>query len=128
MNSKAAIMNRWLNYVPAAGLLILTACMHPEKRVLPPPQLPQYTFTIEPRELAPGESAMLRWNIPGATTIVIEQAGFTNPQDLQRIGTFAASGELRVTPEADTTYVLSCEGGSNLTCASVSIRVRVKPP
>lgn len=84
-----------------------------------------FLFEVQPRVIAPGEPALLRWSIKGATKVVIQEASKSSSQ-LHKIGTFGGSGSLQVRPEEDTTYVVSCEG-STTSCASVSIRVRVKP-
>ena len=85
----------------------------------------EFLFEVQPRVIAPGEAAVLRWSIKGATTVVIEEASTSNSQ-LHKIGTFGGSGSLQVWPKEDTTYVVSCEGPTT-SCASVSIRARPKP-
>ena len=83
-----------------------------------------FLFEVQPPVIAPGEAALLRWSIKGATKVVIEEASTRNSQ-LHKIGTFGGSGSLQVRPKEDTTYVVSCEG-SRTSCASVSVRVRTK--
>lgn len=120
--------------VLAIGFVMLLSCAHPASRVTTPAVLPDagYTFVIEPAVIAPGQSATLFWNIPGATQVSIEKtsedAKLKGKGELNRIGTFDAKGQVEVKPLADTTYVLSCEGSKSITCASVSVRVRVKEP
>ena len=81
-----------------------------------------FLFDVQPRVIAPGETALLRWSIKGATKVVIEEAS-TSKSQLHEIGTFSGSGSLQVRPKEDTTYVISCES-STTSCASVSVRVR----
>jgi hypothetical protein len=84
-----------------------------------------FLFEVQPRVIVPGEAALLRWSIKGATKVVIEQASRSS-RDLQKLGTFGGSGSLQVRPTEDTTYVITCEGSTTYSCASVSIHVRVK--
>jgi hypothetical protein len=84
-----------------------------------------FVFEIRPPVIAPGETAVLYWSIKGATKVTIEQVP-ASKRDLEKIGTFAGSGQLEVRPREDTTYVVSCEGSTTLVCASISVRVRVK--
>ena len=85
-------------------------------------KLDDFLFDVQPRVIDPGETALLRWSIKGATKVVIEEASKSKSQ-LHEIGTFAGSGSLKVRPIEDTTYVISCEGPTT-SCASVSVRVR----
>jgi hypothetical protein len=70
----------------------------------------------------------LRWSIKGATKVAIEEApasGIAN--QLRKLGTFeGSSGTLEVRPKENTTYVITCEGSTTYSCASVTVRVRVK--
>ena len=88
------------------------------------PKVDDFLFEVQPRVIAAGETALLRWSIKGATKVVIEEASKSKSQ-LHEIGTFGGSGSLKVRPKEDTTYVISCEG-STTSCASVSVRVRPK--
>jgi hypothetical protein len=88
-----------------------------------------FLFEIQPREIAAGETATLRWSIKGATKITIEEAPESSigRAELHRLGTFqGGSGTLQVSPVENTTYVISCEGSTTYSCASLSVRVRVK--
>jgi hypothetical protein len=84
-----------------------------------------FIFEVEPSVIAPGETAVLYWSIKGATKVVIEEASTSNGE-LHKIGEYGASGRLEIRPRADTTYVVSCEGSTKYSCASISLRVRVK--
>jgi hypothetical protein len=84
-----------------------------------------FLFEVQPRVIAPGEAALLRWSIKSATKVMIEEASKSS-RELHKIGTFGGSGSLQVRPTEDTTYVVTCEGSTTYSCASASIRVRVK--
>ncbi len=113
--------------VLALVMLFLAACAPGAKRVTSPSDAaPDYTFKAEPPLIHPGESVALRWNIPGATKVVIEEVDATGVHEPRMIGTFDGQGQLQLTPAADTTYVLSCEGSKTVTCVSASVRVRVQ--
>ena len=84
-----------------------------------------FLFDVQPRTIAAGETAVLRWSIKGATKVVIEEASESR-RALSTVGTFGGSGTLKVSPKENTTYVVTCEGSTTFTCASVSIRVQVK--
>jgi hypothetical protein len=88
-----------------------------------------FLFEIQPRVITPGTTAVLRWSIKGATKVVIEEAieSGTGPGALHTLGTFEGnSGTLEVKPTDNTTYVISCTGSTTYSCASLSVRVRVK--
>jgi hypothetical protein len=88
----------------------------------PVKQSADFLFEVQPKVIAPGETATLRWSVKGASKVVLEEASGADP-DLHKIGTFNGSGTLQVRPLRDTTYVISCDV-SAYTCASVSVRVR----
>jgi hypothetical protein len=88
-----------------------------------------FLFEVRPREIAPGEAAVLRWSIKGAARVTIEEApkSGTGSPELTKVGSFeGSSGMLEVRPKEDTTYVITCEGSTAYTCASATVRVRVK--
>jgi len=84
-----------------------------------------FFFDIQPRVIAAGDAALLRWSIKGATQAVIEEASESS-RELHKLGTFGGSGSLQVRPKENTTYVISCERSTTYSCASVTVRVRVK--
>ena len=86
---------------------------------------PEFVFDVRPRIIGAGETAVLYWSIKGATKVVIEESSISSPR-LRQIGTFGANGSFEVRPSEDTTYVVSCEGSTTYSCASISVRVRVK--
>jgi hypothetical protein len=87
-----------------------------------------FAFHLEaaPSVIGPGEMALLQWNIRGATSVFIEAA--TRTGGLRTIGKFGGRGTLQVEPKEDATYIISCEGVTTLSCASLTIRVRVRRP
>ena len=84
-----------------------------------------FLVDVQPRTIAAGETAVLRWSIKGATKVLIEEASGSR-RALSTVGTFGGSGTLKVRPKENTTYVVTCEGSTTYSCASVSIRVQVK--
>jgi hypothetical protein len=82
-------------------------------------------FEVQPRVIAAGETAVLHWSIKGATKVVIEEMQEWS-RDLRKLGAFDATGSLLVRPKQSTTYVISCAGSTTYSCASVTVRVRVK--
>jgi len=84
-----------------------------------------FLFEVQPRIIAAGEPATLRWSIRGATKVVLEETSDSR-RELHKIGTFGGSGSLQVHPKEDTTYVVTCEGSTTYSCASVTVRVRVE--
>lgn len=88
-----------------------------------------FLFEIQPHEIVAGETAVLRWSIKGATKITIEEApdSGVGRSELHQLGTFdGSSGTLEVRPMENMTYVISCVGSTKYSCASLSVRVRVK--
>jgi hypothetical protein len=85
----------------------------------------EFVFDVQPRIIVAGEAATLRWSIKGATRVILEEASGSD-RELRKIGTFGGSGSLQIHPKQDTTYVVSCEGSTTFSCASVTVRVRVK--
>ena len=112
----------FLLWIPGSGQ---TASRGVEK---PPREAGDFTFEIRPREIAPGETAVLRWSIKGATRVVVQEAPDSRGGALRSIGEFEGPrGKLEVMPKESTTYVILCEGSTTYTCGSTSVRVRVKP-
>ena len=85
----------------------------------------EFVFDVEPRTIVAGEAATLRWSIKGATKVVLEESSDSR-LELRKIGTFGGSGRLQVYPKENTTYVVTCEGSTTYSCASVTVAVRVK--
>jgi len=88
-----------------------------------------FRFDAQPREIAAGEAVVLSWSIKGATKVLLEEApeSAAGKRALHKLGEFEGStGSLQVRPTENTTYVISCEGSTTYSCASLSVRVRVK--
>ena len=92
--------------------------------VMPPPA-DAVVFRADPPTIEPGESATLIWNVPGASKVSIQEA--VGEAKLRDVGSFASHGSLAVQPVEDSTYVIACEEDSKVSCASVRVRIRVKP-
>jgi hypothetical protein len=86
----------------------------------------EFLFDVQPRIITAGEPATLRWSIKGATKVMLEEASGSG-RELRKMGTFGGSGSVQIHPKEDTTYVISCEGSTTFSCASITVRVRVKP-
>src|SRR5450755_124603 len=79
-----------------------------EDKVVSAPDSDDFFFDVHPREIAPGDAALLHWSIKGATKAVIEE-GSESRRELHKLGEFGGSGSLQVRPTENTTYVISCE-------------------
>jgi hypothetical protein len=75
------------------------------------------TFTITPNVITQGDSAILQWNVSGATSISIDQG----------IGIVPASGSLSVSPGVTTTYTLTTFNSANSVVKSVVLTVNPPP-
>jgi hypothetical protein len=84
-----------------------------------------FLFEVRPRVIAPGETAVLHWSIKGATKVLIEETSESG-RELRALGRFSGSGSLQVRPSEDTIYVISCQGSTTFSCASVTVHVRVR--
>lgn len=96
-----------------------------EVRNVPPPPPPTrpsiLAFSVEPTTIEPGQSATLRWNVSGATSISIDQGiGHVSPTDTHT-----------VTPRESTTYTLTAvgpSGGQSTATATVTVTSAAPPP
>src|SRR5579884_44950 len=75
-------------------------------------------FTVEPASIQRGQSAKLNWRVTDATRVEIDHG----------IGSVAASGERRVSPEEATTYQLIATGPGGEAAASATLDVVLPPP
>src|SRR5579863_1888878 len=109
-------------------VLVASACSKKAPIPPPPPPAPAATtsgsssssgrpvvaaFTVEPSSIERGQSAVLRWNVTGATNIAIDHG----------VGTVPASGNSRVTPGDTTTYTLTASGAGSDTTATATVTV-----
>ncbi len=69
----------------------LTATVTVEAQV---PPTPTYSFTITPEEIAPGQTALLTWDVEGVREVYVDGEGVTG------------HGSRAVSPESTTTYTL----------------------
>lgn len=120
--------NRIARYVLFASVLAASGCARVRVAASPAsaPSTKDFVFVAEPSFIAPGETATLRWNIQGATSVTIEEAAGTGK--LHLVGEFGASGTLPVRPRESSTYVVACKGSTTFSCASVSVHVRLVSP
>lgn len=112
-------------------VMILTASACSKKTPIPPPPPPPLSggatgggntgtgrpviaeFSVEPSSIQRGQSAVLRWNVTGANNVAIDHG----------IGTVAANGTQRITPNDTTTYNLTASGpaGDAMGAATVTV-------
>lgn len=71
------------------------------------------TFNASPSPVSPGATAMLSWNVSGATTIAINQG----------IGNVALAGSRTVTPAATTVYILTATNAAGSVTATTEVAV-----
>jgi len=114
-----------------AVLMILIASACSKKTPIPPPPPPPVSgnttgggntgtgrpvvteFSVEPSSIERGQSAVLRWNVTGANNVSIDHG----------IGTVAANGTQRITPNDTITYNLNATGPAGDTMASATVTV-----
>ena len=75
-------------------------------------------FAVEPSSIQVGQSAVLRWNVTGATNVAIDHG----------LGTVPATGTSRQTPANTTTYLLTATGPAGDTTATTTVTVTGPPP
>lgn len=116
------------------GAALLTGCGDKKPVVPPPPAQPMSpsaraadaasgkplvaSFTAEPSSIERGQSAVLRWQVSGATEVVIDHG----------IGTVQSSGSSRVTPVEASTYRLTANGVGGSTTATATVTITAPPP
>ena len=95
----------------------------------PPGHYPQIArFTAHPMMVHSGETVLLHWDARNTAKITLEQA--IDPKadiraEFESLGTFPASGSLKVRPKKTTTYIVTC-GDEIIGCSSASVQVLVK--
>lgn len=119
-------------------ILIMLAAACSKKAPIPPPPPPAPVatapntqpsgpgiptiaeFSVEPSTIERGQSAVLRWNVSGATNVAISNG----------IGTVPASGTQRITPPETISYVLTANGtnGDSSRTATVTVTNPAPPP
>jgi len=85
-----------------------------------PPAAPSGNLSASPGTIMKGESAALSWSSQNATKCEIQP----------NIGPVQTQGSMMVTPVADTSYVLTCDGpgGSTSSTANVTVSAPTPPP
>src|ERR1700730_17516848 len=73
---------------------------------------PAITLAAQPSTVLSGASTMLSWN-----------ASNTSSVNISGVGTFAASGSVKVTPTATTTYTATATGAAGKSAASTLVSV-----
>jgi uncharacterized cupredoxin-like copper-binding protein len=76
------------------------------------------SFFADPQTIAPGSSTSLKWDIPNATSVTIDNG----------VGTFTiSSGSAPVTPAATTTYQLTATLGASTVNMSTTVTISTNP-
>jgi peptidoglycan-associated lipoprotein len=78
------------------------------------------SFTVEPTTVERGQSAMLKWSVTNATSVIIDHG----------IGSVDVSGQRTVVPADSTTYAITArnENGSAAATATVNVTVPAESP
>ncbi len=79
-------------------------------------------FTADPGIIAPGSSSTLRWRTAGATAVTIQEQG-----GAVLVPAAAATGEVMVTPTANTTYEIVAEGKGGPVRDTTNVFVGTEP-
>jgi hypothetical protein len=86
----------------------------------PPPEI--ISFTINPPCINRGQSATLSWSVSYASNITITGGGLSQPFPGSPAGVI--SGTLKVSPLADTTYMLTATGPGGSAQAQTAVTVK----
>ncbi len=84
----------------------------------PAPPAPTSSLSVKPGSISKGQSATLAWTSQDATNCDITPG----------VGSVKAQGSATITPEADTTYSLSCSGPGGTTSSKANVSVVAPPP
>ncbi|WP_240731887.1 OmpA family protein [Geobacter sp. FeAm09] len=84
----------------------------------PAPPVPSDNLTVTPSSVTKGQSATLAWSSQNATTCNIQPG----------IGQVQPQGSMTVTPAADTTYTLTCNGEGGTAKSTAYIDVAAPAP
>jgi hypothetical protein len=82
-----------------------------QQRVRPPARI--MSFTAEPVNLKPGESALLTWATENPNGVTIDQG----------VGRVTPRGTIKVTPTATTTYTLTLNGADGTLTRAITVNV-----
>ncbi|MCU1310917.1 MAG: pyrrolo-quinoline quinone [Candidatus Angelobacter sp.] len=75
-----------------------------------------FSVTANPSVIAPGQSSVLSWSAPNATSVAIDNG----------VGTFGPTGTVSVAPTVTTSYTATATGPG--ATSSVAVKVIVAPP
>lgn len=100
--------------IPIALAIGLVACTPTPPTVLAPDIV---QFDADPASIAPGGSSTLRWQVDGATSVVVTD------QDDAEIASVAGDGEQAVSPAATTEYTLTATGPGGVSTATTTVTV-----
>jgi OOP family OmpA-OmpF porin len=89
----------------------------PQVVVEPPPQ-PTSTLSAVPATITSGQTARLSWTSQNAADCAIQPG----------IGPVALNGNKEITPTADTSYTLTCNGEGGKTISTTAVAVTIPPP
>jgi hypothetical protein len=85
----------------------------------PPPAAPTVTISASPSSIISGQSSTLTWSSVNATSCTASNGW---------IGTKATSGTQNVSPTANITYTLLCQGTGGSATQSTTVTVTAPPP
>jgi hypothetical protein len=86
------------------------------------------SFTVTPHKVRPGEPITLQWEVRGVRSLSLDWAPAVDTRDhWQHRADLPPAGTLVMRPAESMVFVLTCEEGGGLTCASASVSVEMKP-
>lgn len=86
--------------------------------VPPPPVKPTCNITAEPATIDQGKATTLTWTSTNATACDVQPG----------VGPVQPQGSTSVSPAADVTYTLNCQGAGGTATSATAVAVKVPPP
>jgi len=83
----------------------------------PPPPAPTSSISVTPTTITRGQSATLAWSSENTKDCTIDPGGNVQTQN-----------SIKISPAADTTYTLTCNGPGGTTTSSAKLTVQAPPP
>lgn len=83
----------------------------------PPPPAPTSKISVTPTTITRGQAATLAWSSENTTDCTVEPGGAVQTQN-----------SVSVSPTADTTYTLTCNGPGGRTTSTTNLTVQAPPP
>ncbi|GFE58881.1 OmpA family protein [Geobacter sp. AOG1] len=83
----------------------------------PPPPAPTSKISVTPTTITRGQAATLAWSSENTTDCTVEPGGGVQTQN-----------SISVSPAADTTYTLTCNGPGGKTTSTTNLTVQAPPP